>query len=158
MPLGKQKIDRKILKEFLDVFTQLRRMLIEFSKAHQDHDRATTGLQYRGLFLINEHEGITVGELAEKCMMSSAAVAQFIKRLEDGGMIKKISDEVDKRITHLYLTSAGRKEIKKMGKLFTKRIYEFLRLLPEKDIIDLIRIQRNLLAGLEQKKNHDKNT
>jgi len=115
--------------------------------------KAATALQYRGLHLIREIPGITVGELAKNCMMSSAAVAQFLERLVKTGWVEKKTDTRDKRVSHLSLTSAGKKQLQELNQKMTKKLEGMLSLISEEDFNHLLRIQKTLLQNLEKKQN-----
>jgi len=67
---------------------------------------------YRGqpflLAVLWESEGITHSELARRIHVSPATVTNMIKRMEKGGLLERRPDEVDRRVSHVYLTDAGR--------------------------------------------------
>ena len=67
---------------------------------------------YRGqpflLAVLWESEGITHSELARRIHVSPATVTNMIKRMEKGGLLERRPDEVDQRVSHVYLTDAGR--------------------------------------------------
>ena len=67
---------------------------------------------YRGqpflLAVLWEHEGITHSELARRMHVSPATVTNMIKRMEKGGLLERRPDPDDQRVSHVYLTDAGR--------------------------------------------------
>jgi DNA-binding MarR family transcriptional regulator len=67
---------------------------------------------YRGqpflLAVLWESEGITHSELARRMHVSPATVTNMIKRMEKGGLLERRPDAEDQRVSHVYLTDAGR--------------------------------------------------
>ena len=67
---------------------------------------------YRGqpflLAVLWESDGITHSELARRIHVSPATVTNMVKRMEKGGLLERRPDEVDQRVSHVYLTEAGR--------------------------------------------------
>ena len=63
-------------------------------------------------------EGLVVSQkkFAKKLMITPAAVAQSIKRMEKDGLITKISDENDLRVNRIRITDKGREYKKKMDR------------------------------------------
>ena len=60
------------------------------------------------LFQINNHEGITLGELTKELGVAVATASISVKRMEKAGFIIKKSDEVDARLTRLYPTEKAK--------------------------------------------------
>jgi DNA-binding MarR family transcriptional regulator len=67
---------------------------------------------YRGqpfmLAVLWEQEGVTHSELARRMHVSPATVSNMIKRLEKSGFVERRPDAQDQRVSHVYLTDAGR--------------------------------------------------
>ena len=55
-----------------------------------------------------EAEGISQSELSDRLQTTAAASVQIIDSLEERGFIKRIRDDSDRRVTHVYLTAKGR--------------------------------------------------
>lgn len=60
------------------------------------------------IITIEHHEGITASALADYFRLSLATVSVSVKRMEKSGFIKKVHDEKDARIVHLYLTDKAK--------------------------------------------------
>jgi DNA-binding MarR family transcriptional regulator len=110
----------------------------------------STMLQHQVLLFLTENPGITVKGLASIFLMSSAAFAQLLTRLDIRGFIKKEQDLKDKRITHLYITKKGTDEIKSIKMMLLERASHVLKFIPKEDLKNMIRIQNNLLKQLEK--------
>jgi DNA-binding MarR family transcriptional regulator len=67
---------------------------------------------YRGqpflLAVLWESEGVTHSELAHRMHVSPATVTNMIKRMEKAGLLERRPDVQDQRVSHVYLTDAGR--------------------------------------------------
>lgn len=67
---------------------------------------------YRGqpflLAVLWDQEGITHSELARRMHVSPATVTNMIKRMEKSGFVERRPDAEDQRVSHVYLTDAGR--------------------------------------------------
>lgn len=79
------------------------------------------------ILLLKHNEGLTVSQVAEVIGVAPATASVSIKRMEKAGFIEKRSDEVDARITKLYLTPKGkavpdniREKINEQEKFITK--------------------------------------
>ena len=89
------------------------RALKEFLCAH----RLTTQQYFRGcglfnghppiLFRLYEQPGLTVKELATAMLVSPASVCTSLKRMESVGLVRRETDENDRRVVRFYLTEEG---------------------------------------------------
>lgn len=67
---------------------------------------------YRGqppvLRALWEQDGLTQSELAERLSRSPSTITKTVQRLEKAGLVQRGPDDSDERISHVYLTEAGR--------------------------------------------------
>jgi DNA-binding MarR family transcriptional regulator len=67
---------------------------------------------YRGqpfvLRVLWAEEGATHSELAEKLHVQPATITNMLKRMEKAGFVERRPDAKDRRVSRVYLTSAGR--------------------------------------------------
>jgi len=67
---------------------------------------------YRGqphvLRALWDREGLTHSELAHKLQRSAATITNMLKRMEKAGFVERRHDSADERVSHVYLTDAGR--------------------------------------------------
>ncbi|MCA9390626.1 winged helix DNA-binding protein, partial [candidate division WWE3 bacterium] len=85
----------------------------------------------------------------------SAAIAQYLNRLEKSGLIEKQTDQDDKRISRIFVSDKGRKELKPIKKVFSERFGEILSPLSHEELDQLIVLHRKILASLEAKHTHE---
>ena len=64
--------------------------------------------QLPALEYIEQNEGCTQRALADRLGISPPCVATSVKRMQRAGLIKKVGDEQDLRVTRLYTTELGR--------------------------------------------------
>jgi len=60
------------------------------------------------LFLLTSKDDASVGEIAEALQVAPAAVTNLSKRMQGAGLIERVADAADGRLTRLRLTSAGK--------------------------------------------------
>ncbi len=80
------------------------------------HSRAHALLEAIGLYrgqppvlrALWEQEGLTHTELAERLHVTPATITKMIQRMEKAGFVVRKPDVEDQRVSHVYLTEAGR--------------------------------------------------
>lgn len=96
----------------------LDRLFVRASRAH--YNRASQvflplGL-HRGqppiLFELEKHNGITQSELAVNMEITAATLTNLLNRLENAGLIKRVRDREDNRISNVFLTEEGFRVLK----------------------------------------------
>ena len=68
---------------------------------------ATMSMAY-ALLSIDSEEGTPSTSLGPKMGMESRSLTRILKRMEEEGVIKKVADKNDKRVSRLVLTKKGR--------------------------------------------------
>jgi DNA-binding MarR family transcriptional regulator len=63
--------------------------------------------QLRLVFLLAEHEGMTVTELADAFGVRAPSMTRLIDRVEQHGLLRREGDASDRRVTRLFLTADG---------------------------------------------------
>jgi len=109
-------------------------------------------LQMQALSFLNIKPQSTVGELAETLNMSSSSVAQFTDRLVKANLVIRKLDPEDRRIVRLSLTQIGEKELNKIQEELIVKMSEFLAYISEKDLKEMIQINKRLLRNFKAKK------
>ncbi|KRL30862.1 MarR family transcriptional regulator [Lactobacillus kefiranofaciens subsp. kefiranofaciens DSM 5016 = JCM 6985] len=72
--------------------------------------------QYLYLVRIKENPGIISDHLAGMLSVDRTTTARSVKKLEQNGLIKKESDQQNKKIKHLFVTDKGQELAKKIEK------------------------------------------
>jgi len=63
--------------------------------------------QWKTLFTLSRHEGITQGRLAELLEIEPISLCRMIDRLEESGLVERRRDPGDRRAWNIYLTDAA---------------------------------------------------
>lgn len=111
-------------------------------------DGRATMLQFSALNHIQENPNLSVAEVGRLLHLSKSSSTQLIERLEKAGFTKRVQDKKDRRITHLSISGTGKKELKESKKKMLAKMGIIFSHLPEKDILDLVRIHKTLLNKL----------
>ncbi|MCR3760824.1 MarR family transcriptional regulator [Clostridium felsineum] len=82
----------------------------------------------------------TVGDIAKNIKNSPNTVSERITRLENKGLVKRVRDGKDKRISRVFLTDEGEKLIEKMDKeASVKFLFDSLSKMGEEDLNNLFK-------------------
>jgi MarR family transcriptional regulator, organic hydroperoxide resistance regulator len=65
--------------------------------------------QYLVLSALDEHDGLTIGAIADRLALESSTVTPPAKRLEQAGLLERRRSKEDERQVHVFLTPKGRK-------------------------------------------------
>lgn len=78
-------------------------MLLENLGIHPTHPMA--------LFFINKHNGLSQKELSDILKIKPASTTVMLQRMERVNLIKRCPDKKDQRVTRIFLTDIGKKEL-----------------------------------------------
>lgn len=67
----------------------------------------STRAQWKTLFTVSRHEGITQGRLADLLEVEPISLCRMIDRLEESGLVERRRDPGDRRAWNIYLTDAA---------------------------------------------------
>lgn len=67
-----------------------------------------TYAEYIAFMVLWEHDGITVGELGQKLYLNNSTITPVLKKMEQGGYIRRERKAGDERVVVITLTDAGR--------------------------------------------------
>lgn len=139
-----------------DEWSQLSHELVVHSRAIRMYSaREARRMEMRGRFsvlhaLYHAPEGSTPGELAEKCRVSTARIAQMLNALERDGLIVRTPSETDRRRVVVRLTDAGEQELRKYFDSMNAHIVSMLKQLGPDDAHELVRIAGRMAQILKR--------
>lgn len=81
--------------------------------------------------LANEPQGLKMGELSERLMVSNGNITAISLQLEKVGLISRSTNRQDRRSTFIKMTAKGKKAFSKMETAYNQWIEELLSQLPE---------------------------
>ncbi len=95
-------------------FRRALRQFLRFSEVAA-REAGLTPQQHQMLLAIKgtqDREWATVGELAEALQLHHNAVVQLVDRAAELGLVERIQDERDRRVTRVALTTAGERTLR----------------------------------------------
>lgn len=66
------------------------------------------------LLKISNHDAISHRELAEELGIEAPTLVRLVDRMEADGLLNRRASETDRRVKHLHLSPAGRKEVERI--------------------------------------------
>jgi DNA-binding MarR family transcriptional regulator len=131
--------------ETLDQAELAARMRLAIARIHrqlrQDTNDGLTLTQLSTLVRVEEHEPVRPGQLATLEGISPSTLTRLIAMLEELGMIARLTDPTDGRVSFLRLTDKGRTSLEKIRSRRTARLLDRLSALSVED-------RRRLVAAL----------
>lgn len=103
------------------------------------------------LFCIHHNSDIGSSELAKYLNITPSAATQLVDILVNSGIVDRISDNFDRRVTRLRLTVKGEGMMKQIMEDKMNKVSEVLSLLTENEIADFANILNKVSASLDKK-------
>ncbi|WP_125566422.1 MarR family winged helix-turn-helix transcriptional regulator [Companilactobacillus insicii] len=101
---------------------------------HRNPDQGERRFQFQGqgkiLIALSQEDGISQKELATKLDLSAQSTAEFVNKLVSKGFVTKEKSTIDRRMTIIKLTEAGRESATKES----QKIPEFLNVLTDEEL------------------------
>jgi len=79
--------------------------------------RSVTARQGEVLRLLSRSQFGSLGEIAAALGVNSAAAVKMVSRLEGKGLVRRRTDDWDRRLTRVSLTDAGREAVRLFGSI-----------------------------------------
>ena len=114
-----------------------------------------TGAQWRALKLLERHEGINQGKLAELLEVEPITLCRMVDRLEDSGLAERRRDPADRRAWQIYLTDKARPVLDDLHNVAGSMIEDALDGLSSQqrdDLIDALNTIRSNLTNTPESK------
>lgn len=101
------------------------------------------------LFVLSKYDGLSQRELAEKLHIKAATITVMLKRMEKANLVERLPDQVDQRISRVYLTDKGKDliaDIKKSLKTVEEECFKDFTIEEQMQLKELLTKMRNNLA------------
>ncbi|HZG34927.1 MAG TPA: MarR family transcriptional regulator [Gaiellaceae bacterium] len=120
----------------ITVANALRPVLLRLGRElrQETEELGVTSRQVTLLWLIRQHPGLSLRELAAEERISPPALSGHVDRLVKAGLVERVRDEGDRRRVGLALTDAGAALLKRVRARRTTWLAERLRGLPPEEI------------------------
>lgn len=117
-------------------------------------DRRLRPLGYsRSLWMVLLHvslkDGISQGELAERLGIEAPTLVRLVDRMETEALLHRRASETDRRMKHLHLSPAGRKEVERIRAVAAEVRRDALDGLDKADIDAALGVLRKIRSKLE---------
>lgn len=112
-----------VYARLLSLRTGLRRF--ERWSAEQAQSAGLTPMQHQLLLAIRGHgdrRGPTIGEVAEYLLLRHHSAGELVQRAEAGGLLRRIRDSADQRVTRLKLTESGSQRLESLTAMHLEEI------------------------------------
>ena len=141
----REAIDTSITAE------RLRPVLLRLARELRKETEAlgVTGRQAALLWLVREHPGLTLGELAELERISAPSLSAHVDRLERAGLLARVRSSEDRRRVGLELTPAGSSLLRRVRRRRTTWLAQRLAALGDRDLEAIDRAIEPLATLLE---------
>lgn len=96
-----------------------------------------------------EGDGIHQSELSRKVSKDKHTMTRILSLLERNGLVKRVRDENDKRLSNVYLTTKGKELKGKLPPIARTVLQRTIKDVNQEDIDALWRILRQMIANLE---------
>ena len=105
------------------------------------------------LMHLSRNDGATQSELVEVTRMKAPTISIALKNMENEGLVKRVADGEDGRVTHVYITEKGRRVDKENLARFKAVDEIMMRGVTEEEsaamLATLYKMRENLLSELE---------
>lgn len=147
-------LPRSLNREFAIILKDVARMIRTYAD-QQGNEFGVTYAQWVVLARLDRFEGLKQSELAEMLDLQPITLTRLVDRLCDSGMIERRADPNDRRAKRLFLTSASRPLLERLGALGEDLMATALagvdRDQIEKMVAQLAIIKENLRQVIQQK-------
>ena len=126
----------EVISDPLTVANDLRPVLLRLSRGlrQETEQLSVTSRQVTLLWLIREHPGLSLRELAAEERVSAPAVSGIVDRLEKAGLIERVRDPEDRRRVGLEVTGDGERLLKRVRARRTTWLAERLKGLDDDEL------------------------
>ncbi len=102
--------------------------------------QGTNHAEVVALALLSQKEGVSQRELGEVLHLSAPRVSIILDTLEKSGAVERRPDEVDRRLTRLFLTPEGKQRVKDQRHALSEYVNRTIGALSEDDRRELTRL------------------
>ncbi|WP_309084703.1 MarR family transcriptional regulator [Chelativorans sp.] len=103
------------------------------------------------MLALDQENGLTPGQLAEKLGVRPPTITKTINRLAAQGFLEKRASDTDARRAHVYLTESGAELIRAIERSVRKTEKQALKSLDKKDQKALVKLLARIEANLSRK-------
>jgi DNA-binding MarR family transcriptional regulator len=136
--------NNKTINRMIPLIFNTSRLIHEQSKGKKDHPDPFSVLRLETLRYVAEKENPSMKGVADHFYITPSSATSLINPLVKTKMLKRVVDKNDRRVTHLSITSKGRKNLNEGFNKINSRMRKILIKLSTKEQESLIKILEKL--------------
>lgn len=105
---------------FVQLLGRAQRALQRWIEARPESWEGISAAQVGLLFVLRARGDAAIGEIATELGVAPAAVTNLSKRMQAAGMVERVADERDARLTRLRMTGAGQEASTRAGEVLVE--------------------------------------
>ncbi len=98
---------------FVFLINRAQKAIARWIEGRPDAWEGVTGAQAGLLFVLDARDEAAIGEIAQALDVAPAAVTNLSKRMQAAGLVERVGDAFDARLTRLRLSADGRQACKR---------------------------------------------
>jgi len=134
-----------VIQEIVECLARLHRPMDHTAWRSLGLSHAQAGM----LFMLLHHQNASIKQMANSMDVSQSAVTQLIDPLIEKGLVSRVSDPSDRRVSRLGLTVKGRAVMKKLAKIKTARLRAALAELNSNELTVLLQLVSKMSPAIE---------
>lgn len=108
--------------------------------------------QLKFLYFVSTESELTIPRLVEMTKTTPGAVTQIVDGLIEKGFLRREHDQNDKRKVFIRFSTLGKTKFEKMKKLHIKFLQSIFEILTDKELKQMVAIERKLVTNLSTSK------
>jgi DNA-binding MarR family transcriptional regulator len=144
-----RNMEKKMVNQMLDDFLVYYPVFYQKVTSSKDfHRKQTTVYYYQILGVLMHHESLPISVIGDMLYISRPNMTSHIDKLVSDGMVERIPDEKDRRITRIKITPEGIDFIKKSRVLVEENMMQNLSSLDSEELEELYQAIKTVKATL----------
>lgn len=115
---------------------------------HMEHDLPLP--VERTLVVISKNDGLSSGELCELLDMRPSSVSELTDKMTERGLIEKVQDEADKRVSRISLTDLGKAQASRIAEVRSEALNSFSSCFTDEEAAQFCELAAKLSAHLKE--------
>ena len=111
---------RPVKPRFVQLLNRAQRALQRWIESRPESWEGISAAQVGLLFVLQSRGDAAIGEIAAELGVAPAAVTNLSKRMQAAGMVERVADAHDARLTRLCMTGAGREASARAGEVLVE--------------------------------------
>lgn len=103
----------------------------------------------RMLLTLNANDGASPAELCECMDVRPSSMSELLSKMEENGLVSRVSNENDKRATKVFLTETGKSSVLRMEDKYREDMAKFSACFMEEELVQFCELCDRLSAHLE---------